>query len=262
MYKSYHQIEIAEQDISKTAMVRPLASYCFRKMPMGLCNAGASFQRFVNEVLRELSFSFMYIDDVLIFSKTREEHIRHLTLVIERLKYYGLILNKDKCTFDLNEIVFLGHKVNREGVAPLEYKVTAIQNVLRPSNMKQLRRFLGMINCYRRFIPAAATTLQPLNRMLSPRKYNRQALRWNEEAEEDFSAIKTKLASATLLAFLVLGAETQVVVDASTSAVGWVLQQVIDGHAKPLAFFSKALNSAQVNYSVFHRELLAMYLSL
>ena len=127
--------------------------------------------------------------------------------------------------------------------------------------MKQLRRFLGMLNYYRRFVPVAAATLQPLNRMLSQPKCSRQALRWNEEAEEAFSAIKTKLASATLLAFPVLGAETQVMVDALTSAVGGVLQQVIDDNAKPLAFFSKALNSAQVNYFVFDWELLAMCLS-
>ena len=119
-----------------------------------------------------------------------------------------------------------------------------------------------MLNYCRRFIPAAAATLQPLNRMLLPRKYNQQALRWNEEAEEAFSTIKAKLASATLLAFPVLGAETQVVVDASTSAVGRVLQQGIYGHAKPLAFFSKSFNSAQVDYSVLDQELLAMYLSL
>ena len=241
LYKSYHQMKIAEQDIPKTAMVTPLDSYCFRKTPMGLCSAGASFQRFVNEVLRGLPFVFVYIDDVLIFSKTREEHIKHLTLVFERLKYYGLILNKEKCIFDVDEIVFLGHKVNREGVAPLEFKVTAIQNFLRPSNMKQLCRFLGMLNYYRRFIPAAAATIQPLNRMLSPRKYSGQTLCWNEEAEEAFSAIKTKLASATLLAFPVLGAKTPVVVDTSTFAVGGILQQVIHGHAKPLTFFSKAL---------------------
>ena len=98
--------------------------------------------------------------------------------------------------------------------------------------------------------------------MLSPRKYSRQTLRWNEEAEQAFSSNKTKLASTTLLAFSVLGAETQVVVDASTSAVGLVLQQVIDGHAKPLAFFSKALDFAQVNYFLFDRVLLGMYLSL
>ena len=262
LYKFYHQIEIAQQDIPKTAIVTILGSYCFRKMPMGLCNAGASFQRFVNKVLRGLPFVFVYIDDVLIFSKTREEHMRHLTHVFDRLKYYGLILNKDKCIFDVDEIVLIGHKVNREGVAPLESKVTAIQKFPRPSNMKQLRRFLGMLNYYRRFIPAATATLQPLNRMPSPRKYSRQTLSWNKETEEAFSAIKAKLVSATLLTFPVLGAETQVVVDASTSAVGGDLQQVIDGHAKPLAFFSKALNSAQVNYSVLDRELLATYLSL
>ena len=89
--------------------------------------------------------------------------------------------------------MFLGHKVNLEGVALFESTVTAIQNFPRPSNMKQLRRFLGMLKYYRRFIPAAAATLQPLNRMLSSRKYSRQTLRWNEEAEEAFSAIKTKL---------------------------------------------------------------------
>ena len=126
LYKSYHQIEIAEQDIPKTAMVTPLGSYCFRKMRMELCNAGASFQRFVNEVLQGVPFVFVYTDDVLIFSKTREEHMRHLTLVFEKLKYYGLILNKDKCIFDVDEIMFLGHKVNREGEAPFESKGTAI----------------------------------------------------------------------------------------------------------------------------------------
>ena len=120
---------------------------------------------------------FVYIDDVLLFSKTREEHKRHLPFVFERLKHYGLILNKDKCIFDVDEIVFLGHKVNREGMAPLESKVTAIQNFPRPSNMKQLRRFFGVLNYYRRFIPAAAAALQPLNRMLSPPKYSRQTLR-------------------------------------------------------------------------------------
>ena len=121
-----------------------------------------------------------------------------------------------------------------------------------------------MLNYYWRFIPAAAATLQPLNRMLSPRKYSQQTLRRNEKAEEAFSAssFRRNQNQATLLAFPVLGAEAQVVVDASTSAVGGVLQQVIDGHAKPLAFFYKALNSAQVNYSLFDRGLLAMYLSL
>ena len=158
--------------------------------------------------------------------------------------------------------MFLGHKVNREGVAPFESKMTTIQNFPRSSNIKQLRRFLGMLNYYQRFVPAAAATLQPLNKMLSPRKYSRQTLRWNAAAEEAFSAIKTKLASATLLAFSMLTAETQVVVDASTSTVGGVLQQVVDGYAKPLAFFSKALNSDQVTYFVFDRELLTIYLSL
>ena len=99
--------------------------------------------------------------------------MKHLTLVFDRLKYYGLILNKDKCIFDVDEIVFFNHKVNREGVAPLESKATAIQNFPRPSNMKQLHRLLGMLNYYRRFIPAVAAILQSLNEMLFSRQYNR-----------------------------------------------------------------------------------------
>ena len=100
---SYHQIEVAEQSISKTAMVTPLGSYCFREMPMGSCNAGTLFQRFVIKVLRGLPFCIcVYIDDVLIFSKTRKEYMRHLALVFDRLKYYSLILYNDQCIFDVD----------------------------------------------------------------------------------------------------------------------------------------------------------------
>ena len=103
--------------------------------------------------------------------------------------------------------------------------------------MKQWRRFLGMLNYYRKFIPAAAAALQHLSKMLFPLKYSRRTLRWNEKAGEAFSAIKTKPVSATLLPFPVSGDETQVMVDALTPAVGGVLQQVINGYDKPLAFF-------------------------
>ena len=209
-----------------------------------------------------LNFVFFYIDDILIFSKDLEEHRKHLALVFERLGYYGLVLNKEKCIFAAGEITFLGHHVSENGVAPLESKVEAVRNFTKPSTMKGLRRFLGMVNFYRRFLPGAAKAMAPLHALLSPNKVSRKPIEWNELANESFCAIKQKLAEATMLAFPVLNAPTQLITDASDSAIGAVIQQTVEGVIRPIAFFSKNLSSAQQKWSAFDRELLAIYLAV
>ena len=113
LYKSYHQIKIVVQKIPKTAMVTPLGSYCFCKMPMGLCNAGASFEVLLMKFYEDFPLHLCILTTSWFFSRHGEEHMRHLNLVFERLKYYSLILLKNKCSFEADEIVFLGHKVNQ-----------------------------------------------------------------------------------------------------------------------------------------------------
>ena len=126
LFKSNHQIEIAAEDIHKTAMITPVGNYAYKRLPMGLRSAGSAFQRFMDEVLRGIPNCFTYIDDILVFSENREEHLKHLAQVFTRLDHYGLILNKEKCIFEAPQRDFFGHKVSAEGVKPLDTKVEAI----------------------------------------------------------------------------------------------------------------------------------------
>ena len=262
LYKSYYQLELAPSSVHKTAMCTPIGLFAYKRLAMGMRNSQACMTKFMNEVLRGLDFVFCYIDDLLIYSRDMEEHLWHLTLVFERLKYYGLILNRKKCVFAVPEITFLGHRVCKNGVAPLEDKVTAIREFPKPKTMKDMRRFLGMVNFYRRFIPDAAQTLASLNSLLSPHKNSRKDIEWNDAAVASFNAIKQKLADATMLAYPVLNAATQLVTDASDTSVGAVIQQTVNDITRPIAFFSRNLTTAQKKWSTFDRELLAIFLAV
>ena len=262
LYKSYHQIEIAEEDVEKTTILTPRGSYAFKRVAMGLRNSGAVFQRFMNEVTRGLSFVYVYIDDILVFSHSLEEHFDHLTQLFERLLYYGLVVNEEKCHFCVNEISFLGYTVNDEGIRPNDSRVQTIREFSRPRTNKELKRYLGMLNFYRRHIPGAAEVLAPLNRMTSTKKGRKPVLEWNEETDKAFTESKELLARSTLLKFPLLGATTFLTVDASGNAVGGALQQAVNDEVRPIAFFSKALTPAETKYSAYDRELLAMYLSV
>jgi hypothetical protein len=131
-------------------------------MPFGLHNAGQSFQRFMDEVLAGLDFTFCYLDDILIASSSEEEHLQHLQQVLQRLQQYGLVLNMEKCELGRQQVDFLGDRITAKGAAPIARHMEAVQNFPRPQDKKQLQSFLGLVNFYRRFIPAAARILLPL----------------------------------------------------------------------------------------------------
>ena len=262
LYKSYHQIEVAENDVKKTAILTPLGSFAFKRASMGLKNSGAAMQRLMDEVTRGLDFAYVYIDDILVFSKSKEEHLVHLTKLFERLQHFGLVLNKDKCVFMVDEIAFLGYTVGKDGIRPKDSRVEAIRNFSRPRTHKELKRYLGMLNFYRRHVPNAAEVLAPLNKLTSTKKGRKPAFIWNDKAESAFIKSKELLADSTLLEYPVKGAPTALTVDASGVAVGGALHQEVDGVMRPLAFFSKALSPAETKYSTFDRELLATYLSV
>ena len=144
-------------------------------MPFGLCNAAQTFQRFIDQVLRDLHFCYVYIDDMLIASTNAEEHKQHLQLVFNCFQEYGVIINPSKCQFGVTQLNFLGHSVNSEGI-PLSEKVQAIQDFPQPKNQRKLREFLGLINFYHRFIPHCMHELQPLHKLLTQKEAERYPL--------------------------------------------------------------------------------------
>jgi len=248
---------MAKADIPKTAICTPFGVFEYLFMPFGLKNAAQTFQRLMDRLFRHLPFVFVYLDDILIASHSDAEHLNHLGQVFAILQSNGLQLNPAKCVFASASLSFLGHKVDATGIAPLPKHVQALLDFPPPCDLKQLQRYLGMINFYRRFLPGIAGVLQPLTDLLrgSPKK-----LLWSDTAAAAFVAGKAALAKCTVLVHPTPDATISLAVDASDTHVGGVLQQLsTSGSWSPLAFFSRKLNSAEVKYSTFDRELLAAF---
>jgi hypothetical protein len=258
--KAYNQIPVHSSDIQKTAITTTFGLFEFLFMSFGLRNAAQIFQRFMGEVLRRLDFCFAYLDDILVFSRSLEEHERHLRAHFSRLQTYRIIINPAKCVFRASEITFLGYTVSAEVSRPLDDRVTLLQDFPPPKTVSQLRRFLGIFNFYRRFLPHAADTQALLHDVLSsPRVKGSHPITWTMELLKVFVACKASLTHATILAHPDPTAPLALITDASKSVMGAILQQRIDNTWQPLAFFSRKLNTAQQKYSAYHREILAVY---
>ncbi|MEL7426918.1 MAG: reverse transcriptase domain-containing protein, partial [Bacteroidota bacterium] len=272
---AFYQLPIAEEDIPKTCVTTPFGAYEFVRMNFGLSGAAQSFQRFIDNVLRDVYVNradgssrkltiFAYVDDILLASDNIGDHEEDMQALFSRLQEYNLRLNIHKCEFSVNNLDFLGHHICSTGIAPVKAKVSAIKEFPLPTTYKELRRFLGMINFYHRFIQRAAELLAPLNNLLAGYKKSsrHQKIKWNEETTKAFSDAKNALANATNLQFPAAGEELAIFTDASDIAVAGVLQQFRNNSWVPLGFFSRKLEKREQLLSVFGRELLAIYLTL
>lgn len=169
-------------------------------MPFGVRNGAQTFQRFINHVLGEFDFVFLYVDDILISSSNNEDHKRHLRLVLKRLSELGVSINPDKCELGVPKIEFLGRQIDETGIKPSPGKVQAISDYPPPTSVKQLQRFLGMVNYYHRFIPKIAQLNAELYDHLTVLgKTKSKDFPWPENCNDAFVKIKEALANNTLL---------------------------------------------------------------
>lgn len=257
----YWQIRVHPDSQEKTAFVTPQGLYEFRVMPFGLTNAPAVFQRLMQRVLMGLNpsdgedFVAVYIDDVLVFSHTLEEHLEHLRRVIDRLQQAGLKLKPTKCHFVREEVEYLGHLITPQGLKLNPKLVEAVREFPAPQNLKQLRQFLGLSSYYRRFIPKFAKVAQPLHRLTK----KDTAFEWDAACQEAFETLKRKLTKAPVLAYPSFDKDFALETDASIQGIGAVLsQQQSDGRLHPVAYASRALSPAESRYSITELETLAV----
>jgi 8-oxo-dGTP pyrophosphatase MutT (NUDIX family) len=252
----YHQLRLHPDDIPKTSFRTPLGAYQFRVLPFGLTNSGATFQATMNRIFQPYlnKFVLVYLDDILVYSKTPAEHVEHLSTVLETLRTHRLFAKATKCEFNRFEVPFLGHIVGRDGLRVDPKKVSVITEWSTPKDQRELRSFLGLANYFRRFIAGYSSLAQPLTDLTG----HHARWTWSDQHTSAFDSIKAALANPPVLAMPDFARPFEIISDASLLGTGAVLLQ----EGRPLAYTSKKFGTAEKNYTTGEQELLGVITAL
>ena len=254
--KGYWQITIPEEDIPKTAFVTPDGSYEFLKMPFGMINSAATLKRAMKKLIEDVDDVDFYWDDILVHTRTWEEHIRALRELFSRLVQAGLTIRPTKCLFGVNSVDFLGHRLEQGMIGLHQDNVEKIKDAPRPSTKKQVRSFMGLAGYYRDFIPNFAAIAAPLSDLT--RKGQPNKVEWSEAQEKAYQTIKSYLTREPFLRLPDPAKTYFLRTDASNNGIGAVLMQRHGEKLFPVCYASKKLSSAERNYSTIENEGLAI----
>ena len=252
----YHQVPVREVDRDKTAWITPFGVYRFKRMPFGLRNSGATFQRLIDQLrkLLPLLLLLLYLDDILLLSRLFQDHLRELRALFDMLRKFQLRLNRVKCPFCCTEVRYLGHIISEEGIRPDPEKVSVIMDMPPPNTLKKLTSFLQTCSWFRRFIPNFSKVAEPLSRLTK----KTVAWTWESEQEAAFKELKRPLTTEPILQQADENRPFILRTDASAVSLGACLLQGEKGEEHPVEYASRLLTSAERNYSTTEREALAV----
>eukprot|EP00731_Ephydatia_muelleri_P021935 Em0014g526a len=252
----YWQVEVDSRDREKTAFVTPFGQFQFRVMPFDLCNAPATFQRLMERVLAGLHWMtcLVYLDDIIIFSRSVKTHVEQLKEVLERLKIAGLKIRTKKCHLLQTSVQYLGHVISAEGIRTDPQKVACVSNWPVPRSSKELQSFLGLASYYRRFVKVIAHIASPLHALTEK---GREWV-WSKECNDAFFDLKKRLVSSPILTLPDFSLPFVLDTDASGDGLGAVLAQNVDGVERVVAYASRALSRTEKKYCATRQEMLAL----
>lgn len=262
--QGYHQMRVADEDVQKTAFRTRYGHFEFTVLPFGLTNAPSAFMTMMNKVLQPYldRFVVVFLDDILVFSKTQEEHIAHLRTVFAELRKHKLHVKLPKCAFGLQEVGFLGHVVGADGIKVDKQKTAAVQSWPVPTTVHEVRAFLGLAGYYRRFVKGFADIAVPLTDLTKKAAFGPLLGKWGVPQQKAFDDLKSALSNPPVLVHADPSKPYTLYTDSSQVAHGAVLMQDHGNGLQPIAFFSHKLSSAERNYAVGELEMLAVVRAL
>ena len=249
----YYHIALSSEASNMCTIITEFGKFRYRRLPMGVTCSQDIFQAKIYELLGDIEGIRAYIDDILVINKgSFQNHLEQLEEVFRRCQKMNLKMNADKCRFGLNEIDYLGYIVTPEGIKPNPKKIQAIQAMKRPTTVTEVRRLIGLVQYYRDLWPRRSHILETFTSISSGKKGTR--IKWNDELEKAFIETNKMVCQETLLNYPDWGKPFDIHTDASDYQLGAVISQ----EGKPIAFFSRKLNSAQKNYTTKEKELLSI----